>query len=583
MRARSLLLLVVLCLWPAAPAAAQKGKGKTEIEKEEKSAAKHDYAAIQARFLEPHARAVDPIAGFAAEHRVAVANIPEMTGLLNEMAAILLAQWNGPRPEIRVKLIANPNPAAFAYGSGLITISTGFLETLPSIDAVAAVLAHEIAHVLLRHDDSRRSTERALAMVSGLASSGVVYAQSASQSQAAKKGAKGAATATVNFTMTPQIRNRLVTGYAADAILAETFLPMAKTRQEYEADRLAVDLLVRSPFSADGQADVFETLASVEAKAGERVSKASNLVGGLTAQLAYGTSQGRSDTTNKAMALGAVLAGAAAKSMITRAAAKSDGEADAGKRRQAYLDYARVYGGEYPLADGNDPRVRALTTRFQTVKSGPGWKSASASIAASWKLREAIRAMDEYERAKSAGSSQIVALPPALPAAASISPHPQVPGSYWAKGVAALFEGRPAETLKSLEAGSKLPDFPLDALRDLADLHFQSRNLARLSAVIEQADRLVGNDVAMLDYRVGAAVLAKRPEEAEVLAARCLREAKADAYAACEAKLGYAAACAPRTEAGKQAFAQARTSKDVQAALQVQRAAMGEAGGPACG
>ena len=579
---RAVLLLAALALALPGPALAQKGKGKTEIEKEEKDAAKRDYAAISAKFLERNAAAADPLSGFIAENRIEVANIPEMTALLNDMAQLILAQWNGPKPTIRVVLTASPRPTAFAYGSGLITLSTGFVERLPSVDAVAAVLAHEIAHVLLRHDDRRRDTERTLTMVTGLASSGVVYGKAAQESNAAKKGAKGVQS-TVSFTMTPAIRNRLVTGYAADAILAESFLPIAKTKQEYEADRLAVDLLVRSPFAADGQAELFETLATVEAAAGERISKAGDLIGALTTEMTFGKADGRSDTANKGAAAGAILAGAAAKAVFTRVAGKSDGEADAGKRRQAYLDYARVYGGEYPLANAGDPQVKAFAARLTTVKAGPGWKGALASIEASAKLKEAIRAMGEAERARASGTSQIVAAPAPLPAAATIPTHPQVPLSFWARGVASLFEGKPAETLKSLDSGSRLPNFPLDAYRDLAHLHFQSRNLPRLTAVIEQADRLVGNDMAMLDFRVGAAMLANQPEQAEVLAARCLKDGKAEAYAACTQKLGYDAACAPRTDGGKLAFQEARTTKGLQGALQVQRTAMGEAGGPACG
>lgn len=577
----ALLPLAALMLASAVPALAQKGKGRTEIEKEEKDAAKRDYAAIRAKFLERNAGASDPLSGYIAEKSIMVANLPEMTSLLNEMAQLILAQWAGPRPEVRVQLLAHPSPRAFAYGSGLITISTGFLQELASVDAVAAVLAHELAHILLRHDDRRGSTEVALSMVAGLASSGTVYGQAAQESGAAKKGAKGAQ-ATVSFTMSPAIRNRLVTGYAADAILAETLLPIAKTKKEYEADRLAVDLLVRSPFAADGQAEVFEKLARVEAAAGERVNRAGDLVGGLTAELLYGKPGGRSDTTNTLMAGGAVLAGALGKAAFTKIAGKSDGVADADKRRQAYLDYARVYGGEYPLANAGDPQVKAFAARLSAMKGSPGWKSAMASIEASVKLKEAMDSFADYERAKTSGTSAIVASPPPMPAAASIPAHPQVPMSFWARGVASVFEGRVGEALKSLDSGAKLPHFPLAAYRDLATLHYQGRNLPRLTAVVAQAENLVGNDLPMLDFKVGAAMLANKPEEAEVLAARCLRDGQAEAYAACTRMLGYDAACAPRTEGGKLAFQEARTVKGFAAAIQLQRAAVGEAGGPAC-
>jgi Zn-dependent protease with chaperone function len=579
------LLSLAIAGLPAAPAIAQKGKGKTEIEKEEKNAHKRDYKAIQATFLEPYAKAPDPMSGFVLESHVPVANLPEMTGLLNEIAQLLLLQWNGPRPDVRVVLNADPTPSAFAYGAGLITISTGFLDTLPSIDAVAAVLAHEIAHLLLRHDDKRRETAKTLGMVAGLASSAAVYGEvgsTAKQTKGNSKGQNKGQKLSVDVQMTPAIRNRLVTGYAVDAILTDSFLPMAKAKQEFEADRLAVDLLVRSPFSADGQAETFLMLAEAEARAGTRISRASDLVGGLAAQLLYGNAGGRSDLANSGRALGAVAAGAVAKSLITAVGKKTDGEADPDKRRQAYLEYARVYGGEYPLADAAQPQVKAMAQRFQATRSAPGWKSAQSSIQASWKMLAAAEAVAEVERAKAAGQSQIVAAPPPLPLPASIPQHPQVPMSYRARALAALFQGQAAETVKSLEAGSKLPNFPLRGYRDLAEAQYLRKNIAGLSATIGEATRVTGRDLWMLDFKVGAAVLGRRPEEAEVLAARCLKEGEAEFYASCERMLGYPAACAPRTEAGKIAFEDARRAKGLAAAVQVQRAAMGEAGGPAC-
>jgi predicted Zn-dependent protease len=78
---------------------------------------------------------------------------PETTRYLNEVCAAIAV--NSPMPEIyngyHVMILDAPELNAFATAGGHIFITRGLLAKLETEDALAAVLAHEIAHIQLQH------------------------------------------------------------------------------------------------------------------------------------------------------------------------------------------------------------------------------------------------------------------------------------------------------------------------------------------------------------------------------------------------------------------------------------------------
>ncbi|MDR0597461.1 MAG: M48 family metalloprotease [Treponema sp.] len=78
---------------------------------------------------------------------------PEADRYLNEICAAITV--NSPMPDMyngyHVMILDAPELNAFATSGGHIFITRGLLEALPSEDALAAVLAHEIAHIQLQH------------------------------------------------------------------------------------------------------------------------------------------------------------------------------------------------------------------------------------------------------------------------------------------------------------------------------------------------------------------------------------------------------------------------------------------------
>jgi predicted Zn-dependent protease len=64
-----------------------------------------------------------------------------------------------PDAEWEFVLFEEPSANAFAMPGGKIAVFTGLLEKVDSDDELAAVIGHEIAHVLLKHANQRMSAE----------------------------------------------------------------------------------------------------------------------------------------------------------------------------------------------------------------------------------------------------------------------------------------------------------------------------------------------------------------------------------------------------------------------------------------
>jgi hypothetical protein len=90
---------------------------------------------------------------------------PRLTRYLNSICAALVI--NSPRPALfkgyHVAIIDSPEINAFATPGGHILISRGLISAAPSEDALAAVIAHEVAHIQLRHGLRAIQTNRDVA------------------------------------------------------------------------------------------------------------------------------------------------------------------------------------------------------------------------------------------------------------------------------------------------------------------------------------------------------------------------------------------------------------------------------------
>lgn len=74
----------------------------------------------------------------------------DVNQLVEQIEARLLEDYAG-REDIRIYILRSPIPNAMAWPNGAIYLHSGLFTSLSSVDQIAAITAHEIAHVTERH------------------------------------------------------------------------------------------------------------------------------------------------------------------------------------------------------------------------------------------------------------------------------------------------------------------------------------------------------------------------------------------------------------------------------------------------
>ena len=101
------------------------------------------------------------VAAFGGEARA-----PNVTRLLSEVADRLVKAGDRPDQSYAVTLLDSPVVNAFALPNGRLYVTRGLVALASDTSEVAAVLAHEIAHVALNHATARSELELRSALVS---------------------------------------------------------------------------------------------------------------------------------------------------------------------------------------------------------------------------------------------------------------------------------------------------------------------------------------------------------------------------------------------------------------------------------
>ena len=124
---------------------------------------------------------------------------------------------------------------AFVLPGGKVGVTTGMMKFVANDDELAAVLGHEVAHVIANHAAERYS-QTALAQVGA--------------------GLVGAATQNAEGGLTQALGR-----YAGPALQVAVLMPYSR-QHELEADRLGLDLMVRAGFSARRGVDLWRRMAA---------------------------------------------------------------------------------------------------------------------------------------------------------------------------------------------------------------------------------------------------------------------------------------------------------------------------------
>jgi predicted Zn-dependent protease len=154
--------------------------------------------------------------------------------VVNTITRELPPQW---QYNWETALFVDDSPNAFALPGGKVGIFTGIFTVAKNQDQLAAVVAHEIGHVVSRHHDERIT--RQLGAQTGLSIVGAIVGSTYGE---------GAAAATNQF--------------GGAAVQAAFLLPNSRT-QETEADVVGQQLMARAGFDPRQAVNLWENMIAV--------------------------------------------------------------------------------------------------------------------------------------------------------------------------------------------------------------------------------------------------------------------------------------------------------------------------------
>lgn len=184
-----------------------------------------------------------------------VLTVPSFTIYANAVLERLKAVSTVEKVPGQVIVVANDQMDAGSTADGNIYISSGYVRELKSEDQLAALLAHELSHVLLRHHDSN-AFSRVQKQISNLAGLGMGLRN------AIDKSTGGAA----GNVLSPGQKKILQQMELMISVTDIALSPAWGRRQEAEADRLGMDLMVKAGYSyQDGFIPWLEAVAKWDA------------------------------------------------------------------------------------------------------------------------------------------------------------------------------------------------------------------------------------------------------------------------------------------------------------------------------
>jgi predicted Zn-dependent protease len=176
---------------------------------------------------------------------------PALTAYLNQICGAIII--NSPRPDVyngyHVAILDSNELNAFATSGGHIFITRGLIAAAKSEDALAGVIAHEIAHIQLQHSIKAIRTNRIMQaiLITGTAAAGAAGYDI------------NELTDIFNESVTEIVSTLVNSGYSQ--------------RQEFDADEMALSLLASAGYSTSGLIDMLRELSVLQSGSSGGFSK----------------------------------------------------------------------------------------------------------------------------------------------------------------------------------------------------------------------------------------------------------------------------------------------------------------------
>ncbi len=293
--------------------------------------------------------------------------------------------------------------------NGNLLISTRALRELESEDELAALLAHELSHLVLRHNE-RKSAMRNFPV--GVETTSWVAA-AADQMQGGSGGAGTRAGTGLDGYGADSLSNTQV----ASLVWSDILMPGWSRAQEREADRSGFDMMRAAGYDPAAFGTLFSKLQAAQARRNERLQALQRVAERKLAQRSQGDDEDGpiAEVKVKVIAKAEELA---VEAVFERLTSFTNNYDPPERRQQLLAEHADPEGGS------RDKRPRSPRFRAQ-LRAGAGGAVLSAD-------RTAIRALAALNAGRRAEAAKAIApLLPAAPGGRPSSPHLNLALGAW--------------------------------------------------------------------------------------------------------------------------------------------------------
>ena len=201
-----------------------------------------------------------------ADARLTALRAPSMERYMQSIGQRLMRHWHGANPE-RIGFFVTPDEATSAYAlpSGDVLVSIRYIQSMETEDELAALLAHEMAHVLLKHHENER-TVKSLARVGSMAAAAVATIAVAErmESERTANGFRVFLPSSQSNAAGRDVLQTMAAFQGALEIATALGVSAYNRAQEHQADQFAVEMLHYAGYDPTALQRVLERMRTIE-------------------------------------------------------------------------------------------------------------------------------------------------------------------------------------------------------------------------------------------------------------------------------------------------------------------------------